>query len=180
MSSRTVKIDLKDFGKTIKQYANNIAAQTAIDIKDDLSNYAYETMLEFYADYTPKVYKRGKRNFIGVISSNGTRAFRGYYKNRGDRFEGGLLFTQEVMFDDYHASTEQVLNSVLEGWHGPAYPTDDENEAIFSGRKSRQMFRPAERMTPSPMELLEDRLDYYEDNLEKFLRNAERKVKLNV
>lgn len=95
----------------LNKYAQNIAKNMAIAVRDDISKH-YEYLIDaFYTEYIPEYYAR----VHGLYNS-----YRKYYKNsHGSIYYGGIEISDTKMNDDnYKASKATVLSSFLGGYHG--------------------------------------------------------------
>ena len=104
MDCRNLKKILEKSGH---EQAKTLAKNTAKSLTD---NYNY-LIQRFYAEYTPKFYKR-----IWELNDTGTQ----FYKNAHGRiYYGGVKISSDDMWDTYyHDSVESVLQSALDGLHG--------------------------------------------------------------
>lgn len=161
--------DLKEY---LEKYSKEVGRITAASIRDELTETAFNAIVQFYEDYSPKSYQRHYYNFL-------EKSFRKYYSNaHGNIYRGGVEFTPQLMDDIYQSSngysstqvTEQVFDTVYAGFHGVAstqiYPQGYEPRVI------------PHVMSPSPMEIIEKRRDEIVDNLQDYILKAQAKVKI--
>ena len=160
-------IDISALEKEVRAYANKVASNTARIIADELTEEASSSISDFYDDYEPRYYRRHYYN----LQKNG---FQRYYRNPHNTiFYGGVELTPERMDDLYNASPEQVLNTVMGGFHGVASMiTAGYADMGFINQTS---FVP--RMIPTPMERLLDKKEYITRNIQKYIDRAQRTVK---
>lgn len=150
----------KQIEKELKQYTNQILANTAGQIRDELTEETLCSIEDFYNDYTPLYYKRHYYNFYN-------NSFTKYYSNaHGTIFRGGVQLTPELLDDIYQDSTEEVFDSVFAGFHGVS--------SMFFNPKS---FSVTPRMTPSPMERILNKRSYIIDNINDYVKRAIKNVK---
>jgi len=161
-----MSVDISALDEQIKNYVNSVASKTAGIIADDLTDEASSSISDFYNDYEPKYYRRHYYN----LKENG---FRRYYRNPHNTiFYGGVELTPEKMDDLYNAPPEQVFNTVMDGFHGVASMISSGNADMGFVRQTT--FVP--RMIPSPMDMLLDKRQYIEKNIDKYIEKAQRMV----
>ena len=80
---------------------------------------------KFYSEYEPKYYYRHFNNKFdddSLRQSGLGRTFEKYYKNtHNTSYSGGICISIDNMYSDYASSQFDVLNSFLNGYHGPSY-----------------------------------------------------------
>lgn len=106
----------KAFAQDLQMFSHAFSSNLAHKISDEMAQ-EYEYVIErFYSEYQPKYYKRhaSRGKNPGLI-----KTFKKRYKNPHNTiYYGGIEITSEKMYDDYHDSKEEVLESFLEGYHG--------------------------------------------------------------
>ena len=164
-------VDVSSLVDYLEKYSKEVGRITAVDIRDELTETAFNAIVAFYESYTPRSYKRHYYNFL-------EKSFRKYYSNaHGTIFRGGVELTPQLMDNIYQSSagyspaqvTEQVFDTVYAGFHGVA------STQIYPGEAPR--FSPAV-MRPSPMELILSKRDEIENNLDKYIQKAQSKVRI--
>lgn len=165
------KVDVSSLKDYLEKYAKEVGRITAADIRDELTDAAFNAIVKFYESYSPRSYRRHYYNFL-------EKSFRKYYSNaHGTIYRGGVEFTPQLMDDIYQSSsgyspaqvTEQVFDTVYAGFHGVA------STQIYPGSAPR--YSPPV-MRPSPMELILSKRDEIEDNLDKYIQKAQLKVRM--
>lgn len=165
------KVDVSGLKDYLEKYSKEVGRITAASIRDELTDTAFYAIVQFYEDYSPKSYHRHFYNFL-------EKSFRKYYSNaHGNIFRGGVEFTPQLMDDIYQSSkgyssaqvTEQVFDTVYAGFHGVA------STQIYPGDSPRYI---PPVMRPSPMELIMEKRDEIEDNLDKYIQKAQSKIKI--
>lgn len=147
-------LNTKKIEEIIDEYAHEVVRITAGLIRDDLYLTATWSMAAFYSDYTPTVYYRYYKNFLGG------RAFEKYYANpRKNEYYAGIKFTPENMKSVYKDDPEIVTESVFSGYHGP------------KGTKVTRV------MSPSPYNILYKRRDYIEEHIGDFISKAQSMIR---
>lgn len=165
-------VDISSLKDYLEKYTKEVGRIAAANIRDELTETAFNAIVQFYEDYSPKSYQRHYYNFL-------EKSFRKYYSNaHGNIFRGGVEFTPQLMDDIYQSSkgysssqvTEQVFDTVYAGFHGVAstqiYPPGTEPRVI------------PHVMSPSPMELIMNKRDDIENNLDKYIQKAQSKIKI--
>lgn len=111
--------------RKLKQRAVNKAKELAIEARERMSEEYLYVISDFYSEYEPKYYYRhfnNKYDNDSLLRSGLGKTFEKYYKNsHNTSFSGGISISTENMYSDYSASQTDVLNSFLEGYHGPAF-----------------------------------------------------------
>jgi len=109
----------------LKKKAEQKAKELAIEARERMTEEYLRVIENFYSEYEPKYYDRHFNNRYddyNLKQSGLGRTFEKYYKNsHNTSFSGGICISTENMYDDYSASQIDVLNSFLNGYHGPAY-----------------------------------------------------------
>lgn len=113
------KIEL-DFINTlendIRMLSHSLSSNLAHKISDEMAE-EYEYVIErFYGEYKPEHYKRhSDRGLVPGL----TKTYKKYYKNPHNViYYGGIEISSDKMYNDYHDSKDEVLESFLEGYHG--------------------------------------------------------------
>ncbi len=84
----------------------------------------------FYSEYDPKVYKRhSQRGMTPGLELTYKKFWQNSHGGLGVVY-GGVEISSENMYDDYRSPVEDVLQSFLDGHHGPA------NSGIWSSIKT--------------------------------------------
>lgn len=111
--------------RKLKQRAVNKAKELAIEARERMSEEYLYVISDFYSEYEPKYYYRhfnNKYDNDSLLRSGLGKTFEKYYKNsHNTSFSGGISISTENMYSDYSASQTDVLNSFLEGYHGPSF-----------------------------------------------------------
>ncbi len=170
----------------IRKYANNYMRHLATILGEEMVDATRDIIQEFYKDYDPVRYRRHYYNLEN-------QSFRRYYSNRhgGRTHVCGVQFTPELMDDLYVADTDQVLSSVLDGFHGLPYENGVDKKTQkpwekpvgygyynFGGydyghtEKVGQQRLAIKRMSPTPLELLEAKRDELVENIDKYSDQA--------
>lgn len=160
--------DLKD---DLTTYIKNVSKFAATAIRDEMDASAYKAIEAFYADKAfdgtsePFWYDRHYYNFR-------KKSYQKYYHSNERAYVGGIKFTPANMDELYIHSTATPLAQhptwgadagfvfykvMYEGWHGP----------ISDG------VRP---MTPTPMEMIIQKRDEINKNIDKYFESAEAKA----
>ena len=164
-------VDISDLREYLENYSKEVCRVTAANIRDELTETAFNAIVQFYESYSPKSYQRHYYNFL-------EKSFRKYYSNaHGNIFRGGVEFTPQLMDDIYQSSkgyssaqvTEQVFDTVYAGFHGVA------STQIYAGDAPRYI---PSVMNPSPMELVISKRDDIENNLDKYIQKAQSRIKI--
>lgn len=163
----TITSDLKN---DLKKYANNFSIGMATYVRDEMYESSIFAIESFYADYTPeagnvstsynwkyvtptgtpKSYKRHYTNFL-------TKSFSKYYKNPHNSIVyGGIYLSPEKMEDYYQDNTEEVFDMVYHGYHG-----------VSSGFDNPKRFTSTPVMSPSPLEIIEQKFQKILKNIQK-------------
>lgn len=160
MAKNKIHIEgLNKLEEKAKKYVQNICRITAGTIRDELTKETASAIAAFYADYTPKYYRRHFYNFQN-------NSFRKYYSNKhGSVYYGGVKLTPSRMADIYQNPTEEVFDFVYHGFHG-----------VSSGFVSPKTFSVTPVMKPSPLELIYKKKDYIVNNIDKYIKNAQKQV----
>lgn len=161
-----VKINLSDMISKIRLYTKNVMKDIAVNIRDDITNTTADALDQFYNDYTPKIYKRhwDIHNFINRGDRLKVNSFKKYYVHASTgTYKVGVLLSpyadakqyKSPMKDVYSGSVEQVFYSVYHGFHG--LPTT------------------IHRMTPTPLEIIENKRDYIINHLQDYIDKSVKK-----
>ena len=109
----------------IKQMARKKAKELAIEARERMTEEYLCVISNFYSEYDPQYYYRHFNNRYdewSLLNSGLGHTFEKYYKNSHNSFySGGISISTENMFSDYTAPQIDVLNSFLNGYHGPAF-----------------------------------------------------------
>lgn len=167
--------------RDLQKYANNYMRHLATILGEEMTKEAGNIVEEFYKDYKPKSYHRHYYNLQD-------RSYQRYYSNKhgGRTYVCGVRLTPELMDDIYNADTEQVLNSVWNGFHGLPYDDGDTDSGLsniihrngktgqFSknGKEERYFYPTVKRMSPTPLELLEAKRDELVKDIGKYSHQA--------
>lgn len=146
-------VSWNDVKKDLKKYIGNVLSGAAGRIRDDLTEEAFNSIVQFYTSYTPVSYHRHYYNFM-------EKSFEKYYSNpHGKIYRGGVRLTPEMMDDIYQDSTQEVFDSVYAGFHGVS--------SMFETPKS---FTVTPVMSPSPMEKVLERRDYIAMHIDDYIQ----------
>lgn len=117
MTKININMDFIDVVKDdVKKYMHNISSNLAHRISDELAQEYQYVIDRFYNEYEPLYYIRHSTK---GMQSGLSKTFKKYYKNPHNTiYYGGIEITSKNMYDDYHDSKEDVLNSFLNGYHG--------------------------------------------------------------
>lgn len=111
--------------KKLRQKAIDKAKELAIEARERLTTEYLNVISDFYSEYEPKYYWRhfnNKYDNNSLKRSGLGRTFEKYYKDsHGLVFSGGISISIDNMHTDYEGDQIDVLNSFLNGYHGPAY-----------------------------------------------------------
>lgn len=111
--------------KKLKQRAVNKAKELAIEAREALTKEYMDVIANFYSEYKPKYYYRHFNNNYdehSLLKSGLGRTFEKYYKNsHNTSFSGGISISTDNMYSDYSGNQIDVLNSFLNGYHGPSH-----------------------------------------------------------
>ena len=138
--------------KDIENYCQNVAKFAAIRVRNELVLTMMSAIENFYADYTPKRYKR---------QGNLWNTFTGRYVNSHNKtYYGGIVLDPSLMENGiYNATPETVYNATLVyGFHGIPFNAP----AITS---------------PSPIDVILDRYDEICENMETYASLGEAEAK---
>ena len=113
---------------TLRKKAKEKAKELAIEARERLTQEYLNVIENFYREYEPKYYNRHlnyqwfhNHDEHTLMKSGLGRTFEKYYKNsHGTVYSGGISISTENMYTDYSTSPINVLNSFLNGYHGPA------------------------------------------------------------
>ena len=109
----------------LKQMAREKAKQLATEARDRMSEEYLYIISNFYSEYEPQYYNRHFNNLYdenSLLNSGLGHTFEKYYKNsHNSSYSGGISISTENMYSDYNAPQIDVLNSFLNGYHGPAF-----------------------------------------------------------
>lgn len=134
----------------LEKYVQDVCRRTAGLIRDDLTETAGRAVSTFYADYKPHVYKRHYYNFEN-------NSYQKYYaNNHGKVYYGGVEITPQNLESLYVDPTYEVSDLFWNGFHGSPIGKND-----------------IPRMSPSPMDILEERQDYIIDNIQSYIDKAQ-------
>lgn len=100
----------------IKMLSHALSSNLAHKISDEMAD-EYQYIIErFYGEYKPEHYKRhSARGLMPGLN----KTFKKYYKNPHNViYYGGIEINSEKMYNDYHDSKDEVLDSFLAGYHG--------------------------------------------------------------
>lgn len=100
----------------IKMLSHALSSNLAHKISDEMAD-EYQYIIErFYGEYKPEHYKRhSARGLMPGLN----KTFKKYYKNPHNViYYGGIEIDSEKMYNDYHDSKDEVLDSFLAGYHG--------------------------------------------------------------
>lgn len=138
----------------LEKYAKRVLSAAAGKIRDDLYKEAETAIADFYASYNPIYYRRHYYNFE-------KNSFRKYYSNKhGSIIYGGVELTPQLLDDIYQEkNTQEVFDTVFEGFHGPA--------SMFYTPKTFSVIPP--RMIPSPRQRLLNMRKRIMDSPEKYI-----------
>ena len=125
----TINNKLRD---DLKDYSNQFIRGVVEEVKNELTETAFNAITRFYTSWTPKSYNRHYFNFMNY-------SFKGYYKNPHNSIvRGGVELTPYRMRNIYEDPTQEVFDLVYHGYHGMASITSP-NVPV---------------MSPSPIELI--------------------------
>lgn len=100
----------------VKKLSHALSSNLAHKISDEMAQ-EYQYVIErFYAEYEPESYERhSARGLMPGLN----KTFKKYYKNPHNViYYGGIEIDSEKMYNDYHDSKDEVLDSFLAGYHG--------------------------------------------------------------
>lgn len=146
-----------DLKTDLKTFSTAVSKQLAKYVRDEMLIESYKAIMQFYADYKPKIYQRHYYNFL-------ENSYRGYYKNPHNQIiRGGVELTPYLMDDIYTGTTEYkdsggditdyVFNLVYSGYHG--------NMAMMGKGETY-------RMNPSPLEIIQNKRDQIVKEIHKY------------
>ena len=162
---KTIKIN--GIGE-IEKYCQNVLRQTTADIRDELTQEAFDAIVAFYESYSPKIYRRHYFNFL-------EHSFKKYYKNPHNQiYYGGVQLTPETLRNCYQDDTREVFDTVYSGYHGPANMIGYGWESI--GETPMAFSIVPKQMVPSPRQRIIDKKKYIEQHLQDYIDNAQKKV----
>lgn len=96
--------------KDLQRFGNQVAKNIATKSRDELTKEFAWTITNFYTSYAPTQYERNWQLY---------KAYEKYYQNaHGNIYYGGVRILSDKMQDLYHDSPDEVLSTVLEGFHG--------------------------------------------------------------
>lgn len=117
MEFTNMQINFGDaLAKDLQMFNHAFSSNLAHKISDEMAKEYLSIIERFYSEYQPQHYKRhATRGKIPGLN----KTFKKYYKNPHNViYRGGIEITSDKMYDDYHDSKEEVLESFLEGYHG--------------------------------------------------------------
>lgn len=113
MSTPDVTISLNDLAKDIEKYMTTYAREYCKQAADDLTDFAKNTILDFYDDYNPLYYDR--------TFEFRDHSVKRYYKDRPERgyCVGGVRIGNfGIPKDNYNLDVHDVIDWSLQGYHG--------------------------------------------------------------
>ncbi len=109
----------------LREKAREKAKELAIEARERMTQEYLDVITNFYSEYDPKCYYRhfnNKYDLHSLLKSGLGRTFEKHYKNsHNSKYSGGITISTENMYSDYSTSQINVLNSFLNGYHGPAF-----------------------------------------------------------
>lgn len=101
--------------KQLYKHVRRACSAGAAKVRDELYQEAKTAILEFYAHYEPRYYKRYEWNFKN-------NSFRKTYSDHSGNsvIYGGIELTPQSLKDLYKDSTQEVFDTVFSGFHGIA------------------------------------------------------------
>ena len=104
-----------DIEKQLRKHVRTACSAGAAKVRDELYEEATNAILDFYNHYEPKYYRRYEWNFK-------KNSFVKCYENHGGDSVicGGVELTPQSLQDLYKDSTQEVFDTVFEGFHGIA------------------------------------------------------------
>lgn len=145
----------------LKNYGSSICVSLATQVRDEMFETAKGAIDDFYEHYpNPIKYNRNKYNFK-------KKSFIKYYKNPHNTIvRGGIELTPDKIDNIYGVDPTYVFDLVYSGHHG--------NVEAFP----HSIYNIPPVMSPSPMEILEDKKQYIIDHIGNYkniaLQNARR------
>lgn len=118
MAGFTLDIPWESFKKQFEEYArkytNSEAKRLALKARDEICREYNDTIQNFYAEFTPRVWKRQ----YGYYQS-----YTPFYANsHGTIFYGGIdIHNAGMPGDHYEEGPEAAINTMLAGIHGPQW-----------------------------------------------------------
>lgn len=146
-----------DLEKQLRRHVRVACSAGAAKVRDELYEEATNAILDFYDHYEPKYYRRYEWNFK-------KNSFKKYYEDHGgdSDISGGVELTPQFLQDLYKDSTEEVFDTVFEGFHGIAG-----RYHVPSGISNIPP-----RMVPSPRQRLLDKQKKIMRNKNKYISYA--------
>ena len=107
-------IDGSQAKERFKEYANSEAKRLALKAREEICNEYMNTINDFYAEFTPKVWKRQHGYY---------KTYTPFYENsHGTIFYGGIVIHNAGMPEDHYVEgPEAALGTLLLGKHGPVW-----------------------------------------------------------
>lgn len=109
----------------LKKKAEQKAKELAIEARERMTEEYLYVISNFYSEYKPLYYDRhfnDNYDDYSLKQSGLGHTFEKYYKNsHNTSFSGGICISTENMYSDYSTSQSNVLNSFLNGYHGPSF-----------------------------------------------------------
>lgn len=120
MSKSNVKVSFgKGLKKELEEYGENIAKNICKQFSQALEKKYISIIEEFYNEYTPTIYIRHEeRNMEAGLF----KTYRKFLSNpHHTTYYGGITISPRDMYTDYDVSPNHVLDTFLNGYHGPTY-----------------------------------------------------------
>lgn len=160
-----LKKSLKDLEHDIRRYNENIAKFMLKDIADEMTDVAKSSIKSFYEQYDPEDPSKHDGRVYYYRHWNFNKITKRYYSNHNPKFYGGVelqMFEIPSVYQGRHSDPIMVFNRVMWGLHGIASTQYAEG----------QIKCVVPTMSPSPMELINDKFDYIINHLEDYDRKA--------
>lgn len=159
--AETKGMSWSEIEKYANKYAKRVVSAAGAKIRDDMFKVAKAAIAQFYKSYDPDYYHRYYKNFLrypGNVNKN-EKAFRKYFEDKhGNVVYAGVELTPSLMDSVYGSRkhptpTQEVVDTVFAGFHGPAGMFDvyEYNDFQYQPQGIKNL---PPRMVPSPRQLL--------------------------
>lgn len=122
-------------------YSQDVCRRASSLMADEMVE-AYKTIIDqWYAEYTPLVYKRHEVRYNSINKRGMYKSFKRIRRNPHDSvYTVGIDYLSiDTMYNDYNIPSSDVLDMFLKGWHGNSdlkfSPTTPKDELISSVNK---------------------------------------------
>ena len=149
MSNTKTKVTVsQNLIKDLRKYAQNIAKNMAISVREEMCKQTKDAIDAFYNDYDPEYYKRTYN-----LKDN---TYEPYYSNaHGNVYRGGVTLSYDNWNNNYNGPDEYIFNLTLgEGLHGLPWQSSKGEEIP--------------RTIPTPIDRIEDAMDSILDNIKLY------------